>query len=1774
MVNLHLHALDEASLSGENFVAVRIGDNQKLARIAPERHFKFTSPNVQRFKYGKLELFQRVGTCNIDVDPQVGEQTLTVPINGDNSHCFHFKVELQGLEKRGKKASPEKAKSLAEKEDAKLLETIPEDKAAQQKSLSKARAAGAKYLEKHNFELRLAQAVQELMRAEPEDPATFIGEALRRSQGVVIRSPGKAIEEEALPPLQAQTKTPEKTSDLEMPIVHAGSPISKNHKEKLKMKPPAVLPPLEKPVTLPETAADDEAPPPPVEEKPVEDTKSTPPRLAPEAEKPADAEDEVRRQIDFAVAEEPAPADGKPEEPAVLPEEVPEAPQPLHVPPMPQELLQNIYKRFDAKPAAEKHAEKPKAPPEASLVGSYVKVAAPKRSSSKEDMQGWERPNTPPIIEMPSEAWETMYTQFGKKDVPAVVLDAQVVTRVDFKFDNLDYDKVMGSPEVAASLKNQVRDAIAMSLRVSPALVDVELSKGSVRVHASIRSFHSNDAEVMKKHIDATSESLLSTLEASATQIPRIMETAVDPTAGLGASGLKTIVEQCSSPSASMAGADVNMGQKVADPIEDLPEPPPEVAKPELPKEDEVAPEEPPKAPPKPELPNKAEFELEEPEAKLKSAPPMEEFKLEEEPKELKPEALGEPEPAKEELKAEAPIEEPQEDERIEVTAFKDLPSVATWMSPRLELKVETLEEPEAPKEEVKAEAATEEPQEDEPNEVTAFKDLPSVATWISPRLRGGEPSVTAQLEAPEAPKEELTPEEEAMSEPSNEDTTKGVAVADAIDISEETAMNAEPEKQEELPAQEVTIFKDLPSVASWMKLRLPGAELSVAAEPEASLELKEDVTEEPEAPKEELKGEAATEEPQEESNEVTVFEDLPELIEEPEAPKEELKGEAATEEPQEESNEVTVFEDLPELIEEPEAPKEELKAEAATEEPQEESKEVTVFKDLPSVATWMSPRLRGGEPNVNAQPEGIPEEAMPEPSKQEEAVPEAAAGTAVADAIEVSQELALTEEPMPTTELTEEVAAGSTVVPVAAAVGFTAGDPICIVSAAGSETNAIKGFGSIVLLFPLQFAHPPGTSISKLPLEDPRVKALPAEFFAFAEEVAKRAETPGKEAAPVAEDSKEQKEEAQPEEPKEELKPEPPAEEAKPELPKKEEAEPEEPQVELKSAPPQPATLETDDDAGALDMVQRLVYEPPDDTSEWEKQSFSDLASVATWISPRLRGGEPGIEEEPKPEEAQEEPFSFTFEEPEAPKAEPKPEPSAEEPQADEPTAVTEFRDMPSVATWMSPRLQPKMQEEAGGATVADAIDMEALPPPAEQEASSIQLKVSESGITVEAHISSAEVVPEVQEAAFAREPHKNLPSVSSWMMPLPRIRHRSVVPEEPKEEPKPELPKEEPKPEPLKEEARPEAVLPFSNYYSAHFAGASIIENIATSSFDAARAPKEEAKPEPQEEEPKLEEPEEETGRPAGFACLPSVGSWICSYHQAAKLQKLLTESDASRPTTAEPEPQTEEATPEAAQLQKLLEDSAASRPTTAEPEPEVAETAQDSRRPSQVEAVAQIAAEVIRVTSQPAAQAKVVQRAPPKLSAATAVSFKFENLDYDTVIASRKLTEMVEGQTVEALSYILQVPLNAIDVQLSEGSVTVDAHIFCLNPDAAVRMKNLIDEKSDVVLRAVDQCVIQIPKIADAIIDGKVGLGVAGLKASVTSVLRDETRQQELLSRLTSIRSGPPSRGSTIKSRETSRPSSRPSSGSTLHSSDVDAIVFDAFASLARRAFRPLR
>lgn len=86
-------------------------------------------------------------------------------------------------------------------------------------------------------------------------------------------------------------------------------------------------------------------------------------------------------------------------------------------------------------------------------------------------------------------------------------------------------------------------------------------------------------------------------------------------------------------------------------------------------------------------------------------------------------------------------------------------------------------------------------------------------------------------------------------------------------------------------------------------------------------------------------------------------------------------------------------------------------------------------------------------------------------------------------------------------TQLIEDVPAGSTTLPVSSVEGFAIWDPIYIESAAGGEANAIKGFGSIELMYPLKFSHPTGTPISKMAHSDARIRELPPEYFAPAEE-------------------------------------------------------------------------------------------------------------------------------------------------------------------------------------------------------------------------------------------------------------------------------------------------------------------------------------------------------------------------------------------------------------------------------------------------------------------------------------------------------------------------------------------------------------------------------------------------------------------------------------------------------------------------------------------------
>jgi len=120
----------------------------------------------------------------------------------------------------------------------------------------------------------------------------------------------------------------------------------------------------------------------------------------------------------------------------------------------------------------------------------------------------------------------------------------------------------------------------------------------------------------------------------------------------------------------------------------------------------------------------------------------------------------------------------------------------------------------------------------------------------------------------------------------------------------------------------------------------------------------------------------------------------------------------------------------------------------------------------------------------------------------------------AVDDAPEEELQIDISAEPadgrllddVPSTQLTEAVPAGSKILPVGDTSEFAARDPIFISGVAGSETNVIKGFGSILTRYPIKFSHPAGTGITKLNADDPLVKGLPPD--AFVEEAEKEDDT------------------------------------------------------------------------------------------------------------------------------------------------------------------------------------------------------------------------------------------------------------------------------------------------------------------------------------------------------------------------------------------------------------------------------------------------------------------------------------------------------------------------------------------------------------------------------------------------------------------------------------------------------------------------------------------
>jgi len=174
MVELKVEPID-CNLGSDYYVSVRVGEVQKLSRVSPSRAYKFPASAVGQRKYGKIEIFKKVNSSAVG---------LTTSGNGDDVQEVNMKLDDDSIVKF----------QVSVNAEGKPTAKAPQEKQPAKQEANPKVAAAKSYLEKHNLEMRLSEAMQAVLREKPEDPATFVSEMLAKSAGMVqkLSKTGKA----------------------------------------------------------------------------------------------------------------------------------------------------------------------------------------------------------------------------------------------------------------------------------------------------------------------------------------------------------------------------------------------------------------------------------------------------------------------------------------------------------------------------------------------------------------------------------------------------------------------------------------------------------------------------------------------------------------------------------------------------------------------------------------------------------------------------------------------------------------------------------------------------------------------------------------------------------------------------------------------------------------------------------------------------------------------------------------------------------------------------------------------------------------------------------------------------------------------------------------------------------------------------------------------------------------------------------------------------------------------------------------------------------------------------------------------------------------------------------------------------------------------------------------------------------------------------------------------------------------------------------------------
>jgi len=226
MVEIGLEAVDNDLMPKDLYLSLRIGEQQKFAKASTSRAYKFAQSAVAERRYAKLEIYRRVGICSVSIDMEKvkGTHEIAVPVDDprlcENEVRYRITMEPAASEKiRAAPTAPEpplssQDKPLAKDPSAKVL-------------------AAREYLEKHQLEQRLSEAMQAVLRERPEDPGAFVAQKLASGAGIMRKVPDAAPEAAPLAEAEAEAPTrplaPAVPRPLADPILPAALMVSAGH---------------------------------------------------------------------------------------------------------------------------------------------------------------------------------------------------------------------------------------------------------------------------------------------------------------------------------------------------------------------------------------------------------------------------------------------------------------------------------------------------------------------------------------------------------------------------------------------------------------------------------------------------------------------------------------------------------------------------------------------------------------------------------------------------------------------------------------------------------------------------------------------------------------------------------------------------------------------------------------------------------------------------------------------------------------------------------------------------------------------------------------------------------------------------------------------------------------------------------------------------------------------------------------------------------------------------------------------------------------------------------------------------------------------------------------------------------------------------------------------------------------------------------------------------------------------------------------------------------